>query len=165
MFKKRTPWYRRIAEHRRPEFVSDIGMFWKLLYTRWFGLALVLRFRSDTTFDQIAESNRLRFVLEGEYIQHREIAHTGGNKPAEKVPEHAYVYSDQYGLYVSERVELHWTTFEPEGRRGGVELMAAENVGQQIVDFPNWMQHDEVIFDAERPCFMLVISWGGVWRS
>lgn len=157
-------WFRKIVEKRKPDYADRIGMVWSLWETRWFGLGVALRFRSDTTFDQHAESSRIRLVLEGQYLEHREIPRTGEYEPAVKVPPGAYTYGSQYGLWVCQTRERGALSFEPAGRRGGVELLSSRNQEDSLIDFPNWMQHGDVVFDAERPVLMLMLTWGGCWR-
>lgn len=156
-------WLRRYIEKRRPEYVDSLGFVWPLWTTRKFGLAIVLRFRSDTSFDQVAEVNRLRWVVDGEYIEHQELPRLGEHTPAVDVEEGAYVYSNDYGLYMARTIVPRQLTIEPAGRRGGVELLAPRpNTGDKIVHFPLWM--DEPIFDADRPVLMFMLCWGGAWR-
>lgn len=70
-------WHRKIVENKKPTYADSLGMVWTLLQTRWFGLGIVLRARSDSSFDQRAEANRIRLVLEGQYLEHYEIPRTG----------------------------------------------------------------------------------------
>lgn len=157
-------WVRKIIETKRPDFIHDLGMAWSLWSTRWFGVALVLRTRSDSSFDQAAESNRIRVVLEGEYLEHYEVPRLGKYEPAVPVPKDAYSYGNDDGLWFCRERTVGDISFERVRRRGGVELLDARTAGDAIVDFPQWMTQREVIFDAHRPVLMLVISWGGVWR-
>jgi hypothetical protein len=157
-------WYRKIAENKKPTYTDHLGMVWTLWETRWFGIGIVLRARSDSTFDQRAESNRSRLVLEGQYLEHYEIPRTGDYEAAIELPADAYTYGNQYGLWACRTLSQGDMTLERVGRRGGVELLAARNQADALVDLPNWMQHRDVIFDAERPVFMLVLTWGGCWR-
>lgn len=155
--------FRKIIENRRPKYAERFGYVWPLWTTRWFGVGLVLRIRSDTSFDQRAEANRIRIVLEGEYLEHRELPRTGEYEPAARVPKGAYTYGNQYGLWACSSRKRGAVSFEPIGRRGGVELLTARNQGDSLIDFPNWMQHRDVVFDADRPALMLTITWGGCW--
>ena len=157
-------WYRKIVENKKPAYADSLGMVWPLLQTRWFGLGIVLRIRSDSSFDQRAEANRIRLVLEGQYLEHFEVPRTGDYEPAAKLPSGAYTYGNKYGLWASRTLGPGSLAFERAGRRGGVELLAPHNQGDSLIDFPNWMQHRDVVFDAERPVFMLMLTWGGVWR-
>ena len=153
-------WIRRYIEKKRPDYIDSLGFVWPLLTTRRFGVALVMRFRSDQMFDQPAEVTRLRWVIEGEYIEHQELPRLGEHTPAVEVEEGAYVYSNDYGLYMARTIAPRQITIEPAGRRGGVELLAPRNTGDKIVDFHRWMKPSEIIFDAERPVLMLMICWG-----
>lgn len=157
-------WHRKIVESKKPTYSDHLGMVWMLLETRWFGLGIVLRARSDSSFGQRAEANRVRLVLEGQYLEHREVPRTGEFEPAVRVAKDAYTYGNQYGLWACRTLSKGGMTIERVGRRGGVELLAARNQEDALVDFPNWMQHRDVIFDAERPVFMLVLTWGGCWK-
>lgn len=157
-------WHRRIAERRRPDGLTHLGMMWTLFACRWFGIALTLRFRSDSSFDQRAECNRLRWVVEGEYVEHRELPRLGELTPAVEVEEGAYVYGNDEGLWMSRNIATRQITIEPYNTRGGVELLDARTVADKIVDFPRWMEHEDVVFNSERQVWMLVISWGGGWR-
>lgn len=157
-------WFTKIMERRAPKYRSDSGFVWPLLETRWFGLALVMRYRSDTSFDQKAESNRIRFVLQGAYLEHRELARLGDREPAEPVPKDAFRYSNEFGLWACVTRSLHSIGFERAGRRGGVELLNARNTEDRLVDFAQWMEPQDVIYDAERPVVFLKLVWGGVWR-
>lgn len=155
--------FRKIIENRKPKYAERFGYVWPLWATRWFGIGLVLRIRSDTSFDQRAEANRIRIVLEGEYMEHREVPRTGEFEPAARVPKDAYTYGNQYGLWACSSRKRGAVSFEPVGRRGGVELFTARDQGDSLIDFPNWMQHRDVVFDADRPVLMLTITWGGCW--
>ena len=157
-------WHRKIVENKKPTYADSLGMVWALLQTRWFGLGIVLRARSDSSFDQRAEANRIRLVLEGQYLEHFEVPRTGDYEPSVTVPADAYTYGNQYGLWACRTLSKGDMALERVGRRGGVELLAARDQADSLIDFPNWMQHRDVIFDAERPVFMLVLTWGGCWR-
>ncbi len=158
-------WLRKLIENTRPTYAHDQGFVWTLWETRWFGLGLVLRFRSDTHLDQRAEASRVRVVLQGEYLEHFEIPRTGQYEPAGRVPKGAYTYGNQFGLWGCRRHGPGAVVYEPVGRRGGVELLSARNQEDALIDYPNWMQHHDVVFDAERPVVMLMLTWNGVWKK
>ena len=157
-------WFRKIIENRKPKYADALGYAWPLWVTRWFGVGLVLRFRSDTTFDQRAEANRVRVVLEGEYLEHYEVPRVGQYEPAVRLPADAYKYGNQYGLWACRTRRPRAIVFEPVGRRGGVELLSPRDQADSLIDFANWMQHGDVVFDADRPVLMLVLTWGGCWQ-
>ena len=157
-------WWRKIIENRRPAFFTEIGMTWPLWCTRWFGIALSLRYRSDSTFDQVTECNRLVFVLEGVQLEHRELPRYGRHQPAQRVPKGAYTYVDEQGLWLSQERRAGALFAQREGRRGGIELPAPANAGDRIIDFPEWMRTTEVVFDGEGQVIVLMLVWGGVWR-
>lgn len=155
-------WFTKIMERRAPAYRHDIGFVWPLLTTRWFALGISMRFRSDSTFDQRAECYRLRYVLQGSYLEHREMARFGEHEPAERTPKGAYRYSNQFGLWACVTRGLHSLSFERKGRRGGVELLGARNTEDALVDFAQWMKPQDVIYDAERPVVLLMLVWGDV---
>lgn len=157
-------WIRKYIEHNRPALASNQGFAWPLWTTRLFGLAIVLRYRSDSTFDLRNEGNRLIVVVEGEYLDHYEIPRTGKHEPAVKTPKDAYVYGNEDGLFVCMKRSPGDVVFKREDKRGGVELMSPETTEDRIIDWPDWMQHYEVIFDAERPVLWLMLVWGMNWR-
>lgn len=157
-------WLHRYVERNKPQLIEELGFAWPLLMTRWFGLGLVMRFRSDSSFDQRNEANRLILVLDGSYLDHYEIPRTGEHEPAVGTPDGAYTYGNQYGLWVCvERIAWDLVS-KPVGSRGGVELLPPRNTEERIIDYPEWMDHEQVVFDGERPVLMLVLTWGGCWR-
>ena len=143
------PWFRKLMERRKPEYVSPLGAIWPLWSTRWFGLAVVLRFKSDSTFDQRAECNRLLYVLDGEYLRHYEVPRFGEMEPAVKVPEGAYLYGNDYGLWACVTHKAKALFFERIGRRGGVELFS----------------HPSAEVDSAKRVVFLMFTWGGAWMS
>lgn len=158
-------WFRNIIERKAPTWAGPIGYTWCLFQCRWFGFALVLRHRSDSTFDQRAEAHRIRLVLEGEYLDHYEIPRIGEYEPAGRLPKKAYVYGNRYGLWASLMREPGDLFYEPLNRRGGTELLDARNTEERIVDYPEWMEHKDVVFNSDRQVVMLTLTWGGVWAS
>lgn len=150
-------WFRRIMTRRKPDGASNIGFLWVLFECRWFGVALVLRHRSDSRFDRPAECNRIKLVLEGEYCQHSEVS------ADEKVDKDAYVYLNAEGRWSNRLLQVGELAFERAGHRGGVELLDARTQGERMVDFAEWMALDDVVFDSERQVVWLMIAWGGVW--
>lgn len=157
-------WFEKIMERRAPKYRYDLGFVWPLLETRWFGLALVMRFRSDSSFDQRAECSRARYVLQGAYLEHRELARFGDHEPAESMPKGAFRYSNQFGLWACTTRGRHSLSFERKGRRGGVELLDARNTEDRLVDFAKWMRPQDVIYDAERPVVFLMLARTVAWR-
>lgn len=155
-------WFKKLAASRRADGISDIGMYWSIVATRWFGIGLVLRYRSDSTFSQRAESNRIKLVLDGEVLEHSELPRTGEAEPAQKVEKGAYVYHNPFGLWACRRLGPKRVVFERRGRRGGLELLDAKNRDQRTVFFP-WMDAGEAKFDAQRPVYLLTFTWGGCW--
>ena len=156
-------WFRKIIESRAPTYAGPVGYTWSLFECRWFGLGLVMRYRSDSTFDQRAEAHRLRYVLEGEYLDHFEMPRTGEMEPACKVPKDAFVYGNVYGLWACVTRKAGNLFYEPWKRRGGTELLDARSTEERIVDYPEWMAHKAVVFDSGRQVTMLTVTWGGVW--
>lgn len=156
-------WLTKFIERRRPKYLSHLGFVWPLLATRRFGIAITMRIRSDASFDHKAECNRLRIVLQGAYLEHRELARYGEFEPAERVPRDAYRYGNAFGLWACVTRSKWSIGFERKGRRGGVELLDARNTQDRLVDFPQWMAPDEVVFDAQRPVVVLMVTWGGTW--
>lgn len=156
-------WFKKLAASRRADGISDIGMYWSIVATRRFGIGLVLRYRSDSTFSQRAESNRIKIVLDGEVLEHYELPRTGEAEPAEKVEKGAYVYQNAYGLWACRRLEPKRVVFERRGRRGGLELLDVNRVNQKVLHLPNWMKAKEIIYDAQKPVYFLTFTWGGCW--
>lgn len=153
-------WVRRYIESKRPKYTGDLGFLWPLFTTKRFSIGLAMRFRSDTTFDQPCECSWLRWVIEGEYIEHQELPRIGEHTPAVEVEEGAYVYSNDFGLFMARTITTRQITIEPAGRRGGIELLAPRDTADRLVDFGKWMHKGEEIFDAERPVVYLMICWG-----
>ncbi len=156
-------WLRRFAEKNKPQHRSHLGFIRPLLQTRWFAIGLSLRYRSDSSFDQKAECSRLTVVLEGECTVHTEIPRLGRMTPAVRLPKDTFVYGNDDGLWAARRMTPGTVRYERVGHRGGVELHSARTTGEKLVDFPNWMQHKDVVFDSERQVFSLMVVWGGVW--
>ena len=65
-------WFKKLAATRRADGISDIGMYWSLWTTRWFGVALVLRYRSDSSFSQREELTRIKVLTRRGYVTHQE---------------------------------------------------------------------------------------------
>jgi hypothetical protein len=157
-------WLHRLIENKRPDWIANRGFAWEVWTTRWFGVSVTLRYRSDESFEQPAECNRLTVTLEGEYLRHFEVPRTGDNEPAMPLPKDTYVYGNEFGLWGCRTLHRGEVFYEAQGRRGGVELLDARNQGERMVDFANWMTHGEVIFDSDRVVLLLTICWGPGWR-
>ena len=123
-----------------------------------------MRYRSDSTFDQRNESNRLILVLDGTYLDHYEIPRTGDSEPAKHVPAEAYVYGNQWGLWACVTRQKGALVRKRVGDRGGLELLSPRNTDDKIIDFAEWMRHEEVVSNSERPVILLMVTWGGTWR-
>ena len=157
-------WFKKLAASRRADGISDIGMYWSIVATRWFGIGLVLRYRSDSAFSQRAESNRIKIVLDGEVLEHYELPRTGEAEPAHKVEKGAYVYQNPFGLWVCRRLRPKRVVFERCGRRGGLELLDAKSRDETMTFFGHWMRSDEPVYGTQRQVWFLTITWGGCWR-
>lgn len=157
-------WLRNYVERKRPDLIENLGYAWQLLSCRWFGIGIVMRYRSDTWFNNRNEANRLILVLDGTYLDHYEIPRTGNNEPARRVPKGAYVYGNQRGLWACVTRNRGALVYKRAGARSGLELLSPRNTDDKIIDFAKWMRHEEVVFDAERPVILLMLTWGGVWR-
>lgn len=156
-------WYRKVIERTRPTFISEIGMLWSLLDTRWFGLAIVVRSRSDSTFDQRSEVNRFQYVIEGACVVHREVARLGDHEAAEPTPKDAYLSGNRFGLWSARRKTAGGWWTETQGRRGGVELVP-RGPHDNILDLP-WMPLGSIEVNQEQPLVLLSLVWGKHWRG
>lgn len=157
-------WYRKLAERKRPNYIGDNAMGWYLVVTKWFGLALTLRYRSDSTFDQRAEANRITVILEGTRLRHYEVPRTGEHEPAIVVPKDAYTYGDKKGLWASVKERPKTVSREIVGHRGGIELLPAQRLEDRLVNLPT-LRHEELVFDSEAQVWALVFVWGGAWNA